>query len=131
LREDAKTACRLGGNRQAWISAWRKEQSTMAILTAEAPVTATEAKPPAKTKESIRRRRGRRADEGGVRYFLVKASSPDKIELAEEAASEGEAMITSFRTGGSFAVVTEWKTTADLSNGQPVIQKEAVRKERT
>ena len=52
------------------------------------------------------------------------------MELAEEAASESEAMVTAFRTGGSFAAVTEWKTLAELSNGQPVIKKEPVRKEK-
>ena len=102
----------------------------MATLTAEAAVAGTETKPPAKTKERTRRRRGSRVEECGARYFLVKSSASDKMELAEEAASESEAMVTAFRTGGSFAVVTEWKTIADLSNGQPVIKKEAVRKEK-
>ena len=102
----------------------------MATLTAEAPVAGSETKPQAKIKERIRRRRGSRVDESGARYLLVKASASDKMELAEEAASESEAMVTALRTGGSFAVVTEWKTTADLSNGQPVIKKEAVRKEK-
>jgi hypothetical protein len=102
----------------------------MAMLTAEAAVAGSETKQPAKTRERTRRRRGSRAEESGARYFLVKSSASDKMELAEEAASESEAMVTAFRTGGSFAVVTEWKTTADLSNGQPVIKKEAVRKEK-
>ena len=101
----------------------------MATLTAEA-VAGSETKQPVKTRERPRRRRGSRADESGARYFLVKSSGSDKMELAEEAASESEAMVTAFRTGGSFAVVTEWKTTADLSNGQPIIKKEAVRKEK-
>ena len=91
----------------------------MATLTAEAAVAGSETKPPAKTKERTRRRRGSRVDESGARYFLVKSSGSDKMELAEEAASESEAMVTAFRTGGSFAAVTEWKTLADLSNGQP------------
>jgi len=60
----------------------------------------------------------------------VKTSGADKLELGEEAASESEAIVTAFRTGGSFAVVTEWRTTADLSSGQPVIKKEAVRREK-
>jgi len=55
----------------------------------------------------------------------VKTSGTDKIELGEEASTESEAMVTAFRTGGSFAVVTEWKTNADLSNSLPVIKKEA------
>jgi hypothetical protein len=103
----------------------------MATLTAEVPVAGNEVKQPAKTRERPRRRRGSRiVDESGARYFLVNSSGSDKMELAEEAASESEAMVTAFRTGGSFAVVTEWKTVADLSNGQPVIKKEAVRKEK-
>ena len=100
----------------------------MATLTPE--VAVSESKPPAKKPERVRRHRGVRTDEFGARYFLVKASSAEKMELAEEAASESEAMVMAFRTGGSFAVVTEWKTNADLSNGQPVIKKEAVRRER-
>ena len=102
----------------------------MATLTAEAAVAGIETKPPAKTRERTRRRRGRRVNESGARYFLVKSSASDKMELAEEADSESEAMVTAFRTGGSFAVVTEWKTIADVSNGPPLIKKEAVRKEK-
>ena len=99
-------------------------------LTAEPPAGVGDPKPPAKTRERVKRRRGGRIEESGARFFLVKTSGTDKMELGEEAASESEAMVTAFRTGGSFAVVTEWKTNADLSNGQPVIKKEAVRKER-
>ena len=102
----------------------------MATLTAEAAVAGSETRPPAKTKERARRRKGARTDKSGARYFLVKSSGSDNMELAEEAASESEAMVTAFRTGGSFAAVTEWKTLADLSNGQPVIKKEPVRKEK-
>ncbi len=102
----------------------------MATLTAEAAVVGSDVKQTAKTRERTRRRRGSRIDESGARYFLLKSSGSEKVELAEEAASESEAMVAAFRTGGSFAVLTEWKTIADLSNGQPVIKKEAVRKEK-
>ena len=102
----------------------------MSTLTAQAPVAAGEAKAPAKKQERTKHRRGGRTDNTGARYFLVKTSGTDKIELGEEASTESEAMVTAFRTGGSFAVVTEWKTNADLSNSLPVIKKEAVRKER-
>ena len=102
----------------------------MAILTTEVPAGAGDSKPPAKSKERFKRRKGGRIDESGARYFLVKTSGSDKMELGNEAASESEAMVTAFRTGGSFAVVTEWKTEAELSNGQPVIKKVAVRKEK-
>ena len=104
----------------------------MATLTPEAPApkSAGEAKLRPNEGKRVKRHRRGRTDESGARYFLVKGSSADKMELGEEAASESEAMVTAFRTGGSFAVVTEWKTSADLSNGQPVIKKEAVRNER-
>ncbi|MCZ2076139.1 MAG: hypothetical protein LC130_14200 [Bryobacterales bacterium] len=99
----------------------------MATPTAEAPTGSNEGKQASvKPKERGRRRRGVRIDAGSARYFLVKMSGSDKIELAEEAASESEAMVTAFRTGASFAVVTEWRTTADLTSGQPVIKKEAI-----
>ena len=39
-------------------------------------------------------------------------------------------MVKAFRVGGSFAVVTEWKAEVDLSNGLPVIKKEAVKSEK-
>ena len=102
----------------------------MSTLTAQAPVAAGEPTAPAKKQERTKHRRGGRTDDTGARYFLVKTSGTDKMELGEEASSESEAMVTAFRTGGSFAVVTEWKTNADLSNSLPVIKKEAVRKER-
>ena len=103
----------------------------MATLTAEVPTGSNDGKQaPVKSKERGRRRKSNRIDEGNARYFLVKASGSDKMELAEEAASESEAMVTAFRTGASFAVVTEWRTTADLTSGQPVIKKEAIAKQR-
>ena len=102
----------------------------MSTSTAQAPVAAGEPMAPAKKQERTKHRRGGRTDDTGARYFLVKTSGTDKMELGEEASSESEAMVTAFRTGGSFAVVTEWKTNADLSNSLPVIKKEAVRKER-
>jgi hypothetical protein len=102
----------------------------MATLTAQVPVAAGEPKAPAKRIERTRRRKGGRTDDSGTRYFLVKTSGADKMELGEEASSESEAMVAAFRTGGSFAAVTEWKTNADLSTGLPVIKKEAVHKER-
>jgi len=74
-----------------------------------------------------RRRRGPRVGESaGARFFLVKTSSNGSLELGQEVASENEAIVESFRGGGSFAVVTEWKPIADLSNGSPVIKKEAI-----
>ncbi len=91
----------------------------------------SEPKPPAKKRERARRRRIDRPEEGGSRYFLVKSSGEGQMELGEEVATENDAMITSFRSGGTFAAVTEWKTDVDLTDGQPVIKKEAVRRERS
>ncbi len=84
----------------------------MATLTPEAPAQtqANEAKSRPNKRERLKRPRRGRTEESGARYFLVKGSSVDKMELGEEAASESEAMVTAFRTGGSFAAVTEWKT---------------------
>jgi len=77
--------------------------------TVEPPIS--EPRPVAKKKERVRRRRTERADENGARYFLVKSSGVGRVELGEEVPTENDAMVTAFRTGGTFAVVTEWKTT--------------------
>lgn len=89
--------------------------------------TISEPKPPVKKRERARRRRVDRPDETGARYFLVKNSGANQMELGEETPTENDAMVTSFRSGGTFAVVTEWKTNVDLADGHPVIKKEPVR----
>jgi hypothetical protein len=91
----------------------------------------SEAKAQPKRKERARRRRVERPEENGARYFLVKNSGADQMELGDEAATENDAMVTAFRSGGAFAVVTEWKTNVDLTDGHPVIKKEPVRRERS
>ncbi len=74
-----------------------------------------------------RRRRGARGmDLQSARFFLVEASSNGSLKLGQEVASENEAMVESFRVGGSFAVVTEWKAVVDLGSGVPIIKKEAI-----
>ncbi len=93
--------------------------------------TVSESKVQPKRKERSKRRRNERAEENGARYFLVKVSGVDQVELGEEAATENDAMVTAFRSGGTFAVVTEWKTNVDLTDGHPVIKKEPVRRERS
>ncbi len=93
--------------------------------------TIGEPKPATKKRERGRRRRVDRPDEAGARYFLVKSSGASQMELGEETPTENDAMVTSFRSGGTFAVVTEWKTNVDLADGHPVIKKEAVRRERS
>lgn len=91
----------------------------------------SEPKPPRKKRERIRQRRAERPDGNDARYFLVKSSGANQMELGEETPTENDAMVTSFRSGGTFAVVTEWKTNVDLADGHPVIKKEAVRRERS
>lgn len=101
----------------------------MATGVSEAPVGVPPAKTTSVPRKSTpaRRRRGARAGESGAaRFFLVKTSSNGSLELAQEVASENEAIVESFRVGGSFAAVTEWKAQVDLSTGAPVIKKEAI-----
>ncbi len=90
----------------------------------------SEPKPTSQKQERARRRRIERSDDG-TRYFLVKSSGAGQVELGEESPTENDAMVTAFRSGGTYAVVTEWKTTVDLTNGQPVIKKEAVQREKS
>ena len=95
-------------------------------MTTIAPAT-SEPKPPTKKRERARRRRTDRNDENSARYFLVKGSA-GQMELGGEAPTENDAIVTAFRTGGTYAVVTEWKTEVDLTDGRPVIKKEAVQR---
>src|SRR5437879_12792322 len=76
LREDAGGPAAREG-RRAVDQFCRKERSTMATLTPDAP--ANESKPPAKKRERVKRHRGARTEESGARYFLVKASSADRM----------------------------------------------------
>ena len=105
----------------------------MATATTEA-ATSSIAEPKAadgKKRQGSRRRRGARAAEPPTaRFFLIKASGNGTVELGQEVVSENEAMVESFRVGGSFAVVTEWKAQVDLATGVPVITKEAVKSEK-
>ena len=78
-----------------------------------------------------RRRRAGTAEPSVARFFLMKTSGNGTVELGQEVASENEAMVESFRVGGSFAVVTEWRAQVDLATGVPVIKKEAVKPEKT
>jgi hypothetical protein len=105
----------------------------MATATTEATARSiAEPKAPAVKKGlGIRRRRGARAVEPSTaRFFLIKTSGNGTVELGQEVASENEAMVESFRVGGSFAAVTEWKAQVDLATGVPVIKKEAVKSEK-
>jgi len=77
-----------------------------------------------------RRRRARMAEPSTARFFLIKTSGNGTVELGQEVASENEAMVESFRVGGNFAVVTEFRAQVDLATGVPVIKKEAVKSEK-
>ena len=105
----------------------------MATATTEAAASSI-AEPKAqggKKGPSSRRRRGARVPEPSTaRYFLIKTSGNGTVELGQEVASENEAMVESFRVGGNFAVVTEFRAQVDLATGVPVIKKEAVKSEK-
>jgi len=63
-----------------------------------------------------------------LRYFLLKAdSSPGVPELGPEVASEGEALIQSFKSGQPFYTLAVWKAVPEVNGGgSPVIVKQAV-----
>ena len=73
-----------------------------------------------------RRRRWEMTSEN-VRYFLPKSgSSTDKPELGPEVASEGEALVSAFRTGQVFYTLVAWKAVPELSGSEPKIVKQAL-----
>jgi hypothetical protein len=86
---------------------------------------------PTSRKRERARRRAERAANAVARYFLVKSSGLSQLELGEEVPTENDAMVAAFRSGGTFAVVAEWKANVDLTDGRPVIKKEAVRREKS
>jgi hypothetical protein len=98
------------------------------------PATGGSAEPKApggkKERSSRHRRRTQTAEPSTARYFLIKASGSDGLQLGQEVASENEALTASFRASGSYAVVTEWKANVDVSTGAPVIKKEGVQHEK-
>lgn len=104
------------------------------MATATEPTTSGLAEPRAaagkKERSSRRRRRIKTAEPSTARYFLIKASGSDGLQLGQEVASENEALTASFRASGSYAVVTEWKADVDVSTGAPVIKKEGVQHEK-
>jgi hypothetical protein len=63
---------------------------------------------------------------GSVRFFLSKAESNGTPLLADEFESEAEAMLESLKTGRTYFVISEWKSSADLSKKLPQIRKECV-----
>jgi hypothetical protein len=83
--------------------------------------------PPAANDGSARRKR-RNGVEPVLRYFLPKpGSSPGSLELGQEAASEGEALIQSFKSSQPFYTLAVWKAVPEVNgSGSPVIVKQAV-----
>ena len=64
-----------------------------------------------------------------VRYFLPKpGSSPETPELGEEVSSEGEALVAAFKNGGVFYTMVIWSSTTEMSNGEPKIVKQALKR---
>ena len=74
------------------------------------------------------RRRHRNGSDPTLRYFLSKSgSSPAKLELGQEMASEGEALIEALKSGLTFLTVAVWKSVPEINGGgNPVIVKQAV-----
>ena len=74
------------------------------------------------------RRRHRNGRDPNLRYFLPKSgSSPAKLELGQEMANEGEALIEALKTGQTFFTVAVWKSVPEVNGGSnPVIVKLAV-----
>jgi hypothetical protein len=83
--------------------------------------------PPAANDGSTRRKR-RNGVEVALRYFLPKSgSSPGSLELGQEVASEGEALIQSFKSSQPFYTLAAWKAVPEVNGGgSPVIVKQAV-----
>ena len=129
LREDATRPAARKGARAA-----NELEGGDSMGAATEPTTSGLAEPKAtggkKDRTSRRRRRIKTAEPSMARYFLIKASGSDGLQLGEEVASENEALTASFRASGSYAVVTEWKADVDVSTGAPVIKKEGVQREK-
>src|SRR2546422_1368553 len=89
-------------------------------------------KPPTETPSPRGRRGGKRRSAqsstpgGPVRFFLSKSESNGAPLLDEEFESEAKAMLESLKTGRSYFVISEWKSSADLSKKVPQIRKECV-----
>ena len=88
--------------------------------------TKTSASTPANSTSTRRKRRN--DDDACVRYFLPKSGSTAlSLELGQEVASEGEALIQAFRSGQPFYTLTAWKAVPEVNGqGNPVIVKQAV-----
>jgi hypothetical protein len=82
---------------------------------------------PAANDGSTRRKR-RNGVDVSVRYFLPKpGTAPGPPELGQEVASEGEALIQSFKSGQPFYTLAAWKAVPEVNGGgSSVIVKQTV-----
>jgi hypothetical protein len=75
-----------------------------------------------------RQRRGH-INSDDVRFFLPKpGSSPETPELGTELSTEGEALIHAFKNGTVFLTVVVWSPTAEVSDGEPKIVKQPLKR---
>jgi hypothetical protein len=86
----------------------------------------TSSAPGTPVRQDVLRRKRRNDLEIAIRYFLPKpGSSPASPELGQEVASEGEALIQSFKSGQTFFTVAVWKAIPEVdSGGRPMIVKQ-------
>ena len=72
------------------------------------------------------RRKRRSGNDVTVRYFLPKpGSSSGAVELGQEVASEGDALIEAFKKGQQFYTLAIWKAVPEVNGGgSPVIVKQ-------
>lgn len=74
---------------------------------------------------SMRSRRRRNHDDGKPRFFLAKQGSTLKaLELGDEVATEGEALIRALKSDQPFYVVTAFQAVAQENGKGPVIVKQ-------
>ena len=75
----------------------------------------------------IDRRRKREMTSEDARYFLAKpGTSPERPELGQEIASEGEALVQAFRSGQAFYTLVAWRAVPEIHGGEPKIVKQAL-----
>lgn len=73
------------------------------------------------------RRKRRNGVDVALRYFLPKTGpSSGAVELGQEVANEGEALIEAFKHGQQFYTVAVWKAVPEVNGGSPVITKQPV-----
>jgi hypothetical protein len=72
------------------------------------------------------RRKRRIGSDVTLRYFLPKpGSSSGAVELGQEVASEGEALIEAFKKGQQFYTLAIWKAVPEVNGGgSPMIVKQ-------